>query len=102
MRHSKFIATPQFVLSLVLMSLALVFGGGQGTLGDSLAQITAVALLVLLYRANPDLKASPESQWLGALAVDSPHHFFIAAARCADRARCGAQPAKPNAWIGHR
>lgn len=64
MRHSSLNLTPPFILSLALMSLALMFGGGQGTLGDSLTQITAVVLLVMLYRANPDFKTWPKaSAW---------------------------------------
>ncbi len=61
MRSTRHYRTPQFMLSICLLSLAMVFGGGQGTLGDTLTQLTAVALLVLLYRQNPNLRTWPKS-----------------------------------------
>ncbi len=69
MRHSSLNSSPQFITSLVLMSLALVFGGGQGTLGDSVTQMTAVILLAMLYRAKPDFSAWPKASWWALLPL---------------------------------
>lgn len=72
MKTSSTFASPKFILSIFLLSAAMLLGGGQGNLGDSLLQITAVALLVVLYRDNPALNTWPKaSVWalLPLLAV---------------------------------
>lgn len=63
-----------FAVTVALLSMALVLGGGQGGMGDTFSQILALALLALLYARKPDLKSWPlASVWavlpLLALAV---------------------------------
>ena len=56
--------TPHFLLSLLVLSLAVLLGGGQGTFGDTLLQLTSIALLVILLQQNPDLRTWPKaSAW---------------------------------------
>lgn len=60
-----------FLLSAAVLAAALLLGGGQGTLGDTLVQLLAVALLaVLLWRhARGELTWAPRWTWLPVLAV---------------------------------
>ena len=76
MRTSRHYRSPQFMLSMLLLSLAMIFGGGQGTLGDTLTQLTAVILLALLYRNNPTLNTWPKASLL-VLIVMVPLILFI-------------------------
>ena len=48
-----------FIMAAITLSLALLFGGGQGHLGDSLTQLTALLLLAALIRHSPDLRRWP-------------------------------------------
>jgi hypothetical protein len=65
MRPARLQFTPVFVLTLLLISVAMVFGGGQGALGDTLAQLLALAVMALLYKAEPDFKQWPKaSLWV--------------------------------------
>jgi O-antigen ligase len=61
--------TPPFALALALLSLAWVFGGGQGTLGDTLTQLTALALLAVLHRHYPSRADWPKSALLAAVPL---------------------------------
>ena len=59
-----------FWLSAITLSLAMVFGGGQGHLGDTLTQRCALLLLGALLWQQPDLRRWPKaSLWLLALFV---------------------------------
>ena len=59
-----------FWLSAITLSLAMVFGGGQGHLGDTLTQLSALVLLGALLWQQPDLRRWPKaSLWLLALFV---------------------------------
>ena len=54
-----------FIMAAITLSLALLFGGGQGHLGDSLTQLTALLLLAALIRHSPDLRRWPKaSLWV--------------------------------------
>ena len=76
MRSSRIYSSPQFILSMFVLSLAMVFGGGQGTLGDTLTQLTAIVLLVLLYRKHSNLSKWPKSS-LYALIPLVPVLLFL-------------------------
>lgn len=69
--------TSPFVLALALLALALVFGGGQGTLGDTLTQLTALALLAVLYRHYPSSADWPKSALLAAVPVVMVMFYLI-------------------------
>ena len=69
MRSSSQNLTPRFVLSLIVLSLALVFGGGQGTLGDTLTQLSAIVLMLMLVLHNPRLKTWPKSSYWAILPL---------------------------------
>lgn len=62
-------SSPAFVLALALFTMAWVFGGGQGTLGDSLTQLMALLLMVLLYRQYPERKHWPKSALLAGIPL---------------------------------
>lgn len=55
--------TPTLLCAAVL-GLALVLGGGQGGLGDTLTQIAALALIAALLWRQPDLRRWPMASWL--------------------------------------
>ena len=58
---SKSLQTQPFVLTITVLSLALAFGGGQGNLGDTLAQLTALALLIVLIYRYPGMAYWPKA-----------------------------------------
>lgn len=39
----------------------MLFGGGQGTFGETILQLTSIALLVILVQQNPDIRAWPKA-----------------------------------------
>lgn len=54
-----------FLTAAVTLSLALLFGGGQGHMGDVLAQLSALLLLVMLLWRQPNLRDWPRpSLWV--------------------------------------
>ena len=61
--HQK-LAKPAFLFAMLTLSFAILFGGGQGTLGDTLTQLTALVLLLLLFRNKPVLHAWPKTSLL--------------------------------------
>lgn len=58
---------PTQIIALVLLSSALVLGGGQGTLGDAFTQILALVLLMALIFENPNIKQWPKTSWLAII-----------------------------------
>ena len=51
--------------SAVVLLLALLLGGGQGHLGDALTQLTALGLIGVLIRRQPDIRQWPvASLWV--------------------------------------
>ncbi|MFY8207584.1 MAG: O-antigen ligase family protein [Arenimonas sp.] len=59
-----------FVLAAITLSLAMLLGGGQGHPGDMLAQLSALALLAVLFWQQPDLRRWPKaSAWVLLLFV---------------------------------
>ena len=59
-----------FLPAAVTLSLAMLFGGGQGHLGDTLTQLSALLLLGALLWQQPDLRRWPKaSLWLLALFI---------------------------------
>lgn len=73
--HRKF-DNPAFILALVTLSLAMLFGGGQGKLGDALAQLLALVLLLQLWRQQPNIKAWPKAS-LWAILPLFPLLFYL-------------------------
>lgn len=69
--------TPPFILALVLLSMALVFGGGQGTLGDTLTQLTALLLMLVLYWHYPERSLWPKSAYLALVPALSVLIYLI-------------------------
>jgi|LauGreDrversion4_2_1035121.scaffolds.fasta_scaffold18123_6 O-antigen ligase len=62
--------SPVFLLAAITLSLAMLFGGGQGHLGDTLTQLSALTLLGALLWRQPDLRGWPKaSLWLLVLFV---------------------------------
>ncbi len=58
-----------FAVTVALLSMALLLGGGQGGLGDTLTQVLALALMALLYARKPDLKSWPKAACWAALPL---------------------------------
>lgn len=58
-----------FKTAIALLSMAMLFGGGQGGLGDTLTQLTALALLGLMLRHQPDVRRWPKASRLALLPV---------------------------------
>jgi O-antigen ligase len=56
-------------LTLATLATALLLGGGQGTPGDTVAQLLALALLAVLAWACDERAALPAWTWLPVLAV---------------------------------
>lgn len=57
------------LLGAGVLSLALVLGGGQGGLGDSLTQILALLLIGVLLHQRPYVRQWPVASWLVCLPV---------------------------------
>ena len=55
---------PQTLLCATVLGLALLLGGGQGGLGDTLTQLAALALIAVLLWRQPDLRRWPMASWL--------------------------------------
>ncbi len=64
-------ARAQFAATAALLTAALLFGGGQGTLGDTGVQVLSIALLMLLIVRSQagNLRRTPSWTWLPVLAV---------------------------------
>lgn len=65
----------QSSLSAALLALALLLGGGQGGLGDTLLQLLAIALLAYLFAApgiRRELLSAPTSAWLALVVLALP------------------------------
>ncbi len=67
-------ARSQFFLACLVLCAAVVFGGGQGTLGDSGVQMLAVGLIAMaLWRHQRDAGAQlPAWAWLGVIPLLLP------------------------------
>jgi len=67
-------ARGQFALAGLTLCAAVVLGGGQGTLGDSLVQLLALALIALaLWRHHSDAVAQlPAWAWIAAVPLLLP------------------------------
>jgi O-antigen ligase len=64
----------QWPMAAALLALCLVLGGGQGTVGDALCQLLAVALILLtLWRSESEPGAAlPRVAWLALLPLLLP------------------------------
>ena len=76
MHSQQKIISPIFFLALLTLSLAMLFGGVQGKFGDALAQLSALALLVLLWHEQPKINAWPKAS-LWAILPLLPLLFFL-------------------------
>lgn len=74
MRSNRNLTRWQWGLAALTLLAALLLGGGQGKLGDTLAQLLAVALIALsLWRHHADAGARlPAAAWLAALPLLLP------------------------------
>ena len=74
MKNQPLLARSQFAVAVLALCAALTLGGGQGTLGDSLLQLLALALLALVlwrHQAEPAARLPPWA-WLAALPLLMP------------------------------
>ncbi len=79
MTHSPMIARSQFALACFAFCAAVVLGGGQGTLGDTLVQLLALGLIALAFwRHLRDPAARwPAYVWLAAIPLVLPFAQFL-------------------------
>jgi hypothetical protein len=68
-RHSASDSQPILIGLLMLCGTAFIFGGGQGTLGDSFVQVLALLVLLLLCWRQPVLQHWPKPSMLVLLIV---------------------------------
>lgn len=64
-------------LCATVLGSALLLGGGQGGLGDTLTQLAALALILLLLFRQPDLRRWPLASWLAVLPVLAVALFLL-------------------------
>lgn len=74
MKQSSLVTRIQWPLAALLLACALVLGGGQGTLGDTLCQWLAVALIAscLWRNAQEPVARLPAIAWLALLPLLLP------------------------------
>ena len=60
-----------------VLGLAMLLGGGQGSLGDSFSQIAALVLMAMLLYRQPDLGQWPKASWLALLPVLAVGVFLL-------------------------
>lgn len=74
MKQSSLVSRVQWPLAALLLACALVLGGGQGTLGDTLCQGLAIALIALVLWRNAHEPAAglPQIAWIAVLPLLLP------------------------------
>ena len=55
----------------------MLFGGGQGTFGDTILQLSSIALLVILVQKNPDIRAWPKASIWAILPLIAVLSFLL-------------------------
>lgn len=68
------LARAQWLLAAITLALAVLLGGGQGTLGDGACQLLAIGLLasVAWRQATDPVARLPRAAWLAALPLALP------------------------------